>query len=81
MSCKVTNSKKVTCTVKKAKASASSLRWTLRRNGHVISHAKTGARRLQRVLNALDDGRYVLEVNGERSVVVVGGVRSRSVGR
>lgn len=65
VTCKVTNSKKVTCTVKTAKASASSLSWTLRHKGRVVSHGHTNAQRLQRVLNGLGAGRYVLQVNGQ----------------
>lgn len=71
VSCKVTNSKKVTCTVKTAKASASSLRWTLRRAGHVVSHGTTNAQRLERVLDGLGRGRYVLSVNGRSTVILV----------
>jgi len=67
--CTVKNSKKVTCTVKTKKAGASSLRWTLRHKGHVLRHGRTTPRRLQRILNHLGDGRYVLWVNGARKVV------------
>lgn len=70
--CKVKGSKKVTYTVKIAKASAGSLRWTLRRGGHLVSHGITGVRRLQRVLNGLGRGRYVLWANGQRTCFVVG---------
>ena len=71
VSCKVTGSKKVVCTVRTAKASASSLRWTLRRHGHVIGHGYTSARHLERVLDHLRQGRYLLHVNGRSTAVVV----------
>jgi hypothetical protein len=71
VSCKVTNSKKVTCRVKNAKASANSLRWSLRRDGHVVSHGFTSTQRLQRLLNHLRAGRYILEVNGKSMVLSI----------
>lgn len=71
VSCKVTNSKKVTCTVKTAKAKASNFRWALHRSGHVVSHGKTSARYLERVLDGLRAGRYVLHVSGRSTAIVV----------
>jgi hypothetical protein len=65
---------KVTCTVKNAKSSASSLRWRLMHGGHVVSHGNTGVRRLQQVLNDLRKGRYLLHVQGQKggTEIVIG---------
>jgi hypothetical protein len=72
VACKVSNSKKVACTVKSTAAKASSLRWTLRRSGgHVLSHGNTSAEHLERVLNHLHGGRYVLRLNGQDTTVVI----------
>jgi len=71
VSCKVTNSKKVTCTVKNAKAAAGSLSWIIRRSGHAQSHGRTTLPRLNRVLGRLNPGRYLLQVDGKRTTIVV----------
>jgi Divergent InlB B-repeat domain/Collagen triple helix repeat (20 copies) len=71
VTCKVTNSKKVTCTVKTAKAKASSLSWTLHRNGHSQSHGRSTLKRLNRVLGDLRPGHYVLQVDGHRTALLV----------
>jgi hypothetical protein len=74
--CRVSNAKKVACTVKNAKASASAsgLRWTLRRGrrgGRVVGHGDASAKHLERVLDHLRDGRYLLNVNGQVTAIVI----------
>jgi hypothetical protein len=67
VTCKVKGSKKVKCTVKYPKSNKRKhMRWILHRAGHTVSHGSTGAGRLQRVLNHLRGGRYVLHVQGQR---------------
>ena len=75
VTCKVKNSKKVKCTVKVTYPKSSNnkrhhtrhhLRWSLHRAGHVVSHGKTSAARLQSVLDHLRPGRYVLHVHGQK---------------
>ena len=65
---------KVKCTVKtSAQSSASRVCWRLMHGGHAVSHGKTSSARLQKVLNGLSDGNYVLQVKGQSggtSVVV-----------
>ena len=75
VTCKVNGSKKVTCTVKSPKGStqARRLKWTLHRAGHVVSHGKTSAARLQRALNHLPPGHYRLHVAGQRAVKITVG--------
>ena len=70
VTCKVKGSKKVKCTVSGAKASSSRLRWSLMQSGHARSHGKTTPARLQRVLNSLPDGRYMLRVAGQKGTPV-----------
>ncbi len=71
MSCKV-KGKKVTCTVKQAtSAKRHQLRWTLRRDGRVVSHGKTGAARLQSVLNHLRQGHYALRIAGQPGATAI----------
>jgi hypothetical protein len=67
--CMVRGSKRVTCTVTSAKGSASSLRWVLRKHGHVVRHGYSDTHRLQRVLNRLRAGRYILLVDGKRTAI------------
>ncbi len=72
VTCKVKGSKKIKCTVKQPKASSSAvrLRWNLHRDGSVVSHGRTSAKRLQHLLNHLRPGRYVLHVAGQHGVVI-----------
>jgi hypothetical protein len=72
VTCRVTGSKKVVCSVKNAKASASSLRWTLRRSsGHLIRYGNTDAKRLEHVLNHLSHGHYVLHLDGRDTTIAI----------
>jgi hypothetical protein len=64
VTCKMKGKTKVKCTVK-TQASSSSLAWRLMHGGHTVSHGKTGAARLQQVINGLPDGNYVLQVKGQ----------------
>ena len=74
VTCKVKSSKKVTCTVKQAKAKSSSLlRWSIHRGEHTVSHGRTNATRLQTVLNHLRPGGYWLLVGGQHTAIVVPG--------
>ena len=71
MTCKVKEKGKkvkVTCTVKQSASSSSagSVHWRLSHGGHMISHGKTNVARLQRVLNELPGGNYVLRVQGQQ---------------
>jgi len=69
VTCKMSGKTKVKCTVKSASSSsARRVSWSLRHNGHTVSHGKTSTVRLQRVLNGLPDGNYVLRVSGQRPV-------------
>lgn len=67
VTCKMSGKTKVKCTVK-AQASSSRLSWRLTHGGHTISHGKTSSARLQRVLNDLPGGNYVLRVQGQQPV-------------
>jgi streptogramin lyase len=60
---------KVTCTVK-ASASSARLRWRLMHDGHAVRHGLT-ARHHRVRLGDLDEGRYVLRVEGRKSTVIV----------
>ena len=78
VTCKVKNSKKVKCTVKvtypknnKRQHRRYHLRWRLMSGGHATSHGKTSVNRLNRVLGHLRPGRYVLHVNGQKTVIVI----------
>ena len=77
VTCKVKGSSKVTCTVKQthgnSKASNSRIRlsWSLRKGGHNVKHGYSSVARLQRVLNQLPEGRYVLRVKGQRKPVLI----------
>ncbi|HEX6781508.1 MAG TPA: hypothetical protein VF125_05690 [Solirubrobacterales bacterium] len=66
VTCKMKGKTKVKCTVKN-QASSSRLAWRLMHGGHAVSHGKTGAARLQQVINGLPDGHYVLQVQGQRA--------------
>ena len=69
VTCKV-KGKKVTCTVKYAKASTQSLRWKLMRGDHAISHGTTkGALRLD--LSNLRAGHYTLQAGGKSTSIVI----------
>jgi hypothetical protein len=69
VTCKMKGKTKVKCTVKTASSSsASRVSWRLTRAGHTVSHGKTSTGRLQRVLNGLPDGNYVLRVKGQSPV-------------
>ncbi len=75
VTCKVKN-KKVVCKVKYVKSNKKHskrhhLRWRLMSGGHAQSHGKTTIRRLNRVLSHLKPGRYVLHVEGRRTVIVI----------
>ena len=60
-------SKKVKCTVKQPKSNKRHrLRWSLRRAGSTVSHGATSPARLQRVLNHLRAGTYVLHLHGQK---------------
>jgi hypothetical protein len=73
VTCKMKGPKKVTCTVKQSKASASSLlSWSIHRGKHTVSHGRTSAARLQKVLNHLRPGRYRLHVQGGDVVIRIG---------
>jgi hypothetical protein len=67
VTCKMSGKTKVKCTVK-SQASSSRLSWRLTHGGHTISHGKTSSARLQRVLNDLPGGNYVLRVQGQQPV-------------
>jgi hypothetical protein len=67
VTCKMSGKTKVKCTVK-AQASSSRLSWRLTHGGHTISHGKTNGARLQRVLNDLPGGNYVLRVQGQQPI-------------
>jgi hypothetical protein len=70
--CKVQGSNKVVCKVQQSNsAQASSLHWRLVTSGHVHRRGSTSAARLQRILNHLSPGRYVLYVEGQRTVIVI----------
>ena len=72
VTCKV-KGKKVKCTVKTtASSSRARLRWSLHRDGRNVSHGNTSARRLQRVLNHLRPGRYLLRLGGQSTAIEVG---------
>jgi hypothetical protein len=62
---------KVTCKVK-ASASASKVRWRLMRSGHAYSHGTVRKGRLHLDLSNLRQGRYVLNVQGQRTRIVIG---------
>jgi hypothetical protein len=69
VTCKV-KGKKVTCTVKYAKASTQSLRWKLMRGDHAISHGTSkGALRLD--LSNLRAGHYTLHAGGESTAITI----------
>jgi hypothetical protein len=70
VTCKMKGKTKVKCTVSGAKASSSRVRWRLMQGGHARSHGATSTARLQRVLNGLPEGRYVLRVEGQRGAPV-----------
>lgn len=58
---------KVTCRVAQAKAKKSArLKWRLMSHGRVRAHGRTNAFRLQRILNGLRPGGYVLQVRGQK---------------
>ncbi len=76
MTCKVKSKKKVVCKVRYVKSNKKHskrhrLRWRLMQGGHAQSHGKTTLRRLNRVLSHLRSGRYVLHVQGQRTVLVI----------
>ena len=76
VTCKVKNKKKVVCKVKYVKSNKKHgkrhhLRWRLMSGGHATSHGKTSVNRLNRVLGHLRPGRYVLHVNGQKTVIVI----------
>jgi hypothetical protein len=60
---------KVTCTVK-ASASSARLRWRLMHDGNAVRHGVV-ARHHRLRLGDLDKGRYVLQVQGRKSTVIV----------
>jgi hypothetical protein len=69
VTCKMKGKTKVKCTVKTASSSsASRVNWRLMRAGSTVSHGKTSTARLQKVLNGLSDGNYVLRVKGQSAV-------------
>jgi len=69
VTCKMKGTTKVKCTVKtQASSSASRVSWRLMRAGNTVSHGKTSTARLQKVLNGLSDGNYVLRVKGQSAV-------------
>jgi hypothetical protein len=69
VTCKMKGKTKVKCTVKTASSSsASRVSWRLMRAGNTVSHGKTSTARLQKVLNGLSDGNYVLRVKGQSAV-------------
>ena len=70
VTCKMKGKTKVKCTVANAGASSSRLRWQILRGGHARSHGRTTAARLQRVLDGLPEGSYVLHVDGQQGVPV-----------
>jgi hypothetical protein len=70
VTCKMKGKTKVKCTVSGAKASSSRVRWRLMQGGHARSHGATSTARLQRVLDGLPEGRYVLRVEGQRGAPV-----------
>ncbi|HEU4905521.1 MAG TPA: hypothetical protein VFT19_05335 [Solirubrobacterales bacterium] len=47
------------------------VRWALMQGGHAVKHGKTGVRRLNRVVNHLPAGRYVLRVKGQGGTRIV----------
>jgi len=76
VNCKVTGAQKVTCKVLQSKANKRHhLRWRLMAGGHAQSHGSTSVARLNRVLSHLKPGRYVLHVNGQRTVVLIPAAR------
>jgi hypothetical protein len=68
VTCKVKGNK-VKCTVKQA-TQRSRLNWSLHRADRTVSHGSTSARRLQRVLEHLRPGRYVLRIAGQNGTVI-----------
>jgi hypothetical protein len=71
VTCKVKGSKKVVCKVQSSgSAKSSRLHWRLERAGQMLSHGSTTAERLQKVLNHLKSGSYVLHVRGQRNVPI-----------
>jgi uncharacterized repeat protein (TIGR02543 family) len=74
VTCKVKGSK-VTCAVKQQKSSKrKDLRWSLHSAGHTVSHGATSAARLQRVLDHLRAGHYLLHIQGQKGAtrIVIG---------
>ena len=66
----------VACKVHRAKESKRAnrhrrVRWALMRDGHAVSHGETTIRRLQRALNRLRPGHYVLHVRGQKGGISV----------
>lgn len=78
VTCKVSQSKgkkaKVACTVKQSASAASvraRVRWSLHRNGRLVSHGDTTTTRLQYALNHLRHGRYALHIAGQQRSVAI----------
>jgi len=67
--CKMKGKSKVKCVVKApAPSSSRPLAWRLVHGGHAVSHGRTSVSRLQRIVNGLPSGTYVLQVRGQRGV-------------
>jgi hypothetical protein len=75
VTCKANGSQKVVCKVRYVGSSSQNERanvsWRLMQGGHARSHGRTSVRRLNLVLGRLKPGRYVLQVDGQRTSIAV----------
>ena len=73
VTCKMNGTKTVVCKVQQSNANNANslLRWRVMRGGHAQSHGSTTVARLERILGQLSPGRYVLYIQGSRTVIVI----------